>query len=75
MPLPPPFREDWIAPGSDDPPLTREGWELLTLLASTFNAGLDEVGGPRWREVLGAEAAAAGGAAATLVTAEGAYAA
>lgn len=53
VPLPPPYRDDWVAPGPHKPPLTREAWEFFTLLASTFNSGLEEVGGPRWREVLG----------------------
>ena len=65
MPLPPPWEPGlFIGPGDHKPPLTKEQHELLTLLADTFNKGLEEVGGKWFREVLGAEAQAGGGAAA-----------
>lgn len=62
VPLPPPWSDGaFVTPsgkaGPDGAPTSKEDWELLRLEAATFNAGLEEVGGPRWREVLGAETA------------------
>ncbi len=54
VPLPPPWQPGlFIGPGEHKPPLSKEQHDLFTLLADTFNKGLQEVGGKRFREVLG----------------------
>ncbi|PRW57732.1 hypothetical protein C2E21_3449 isoform A [Chlorella sorokiniana] len=54
VPLPPPWQPGLlIGPGDNKPPLSKEQHELFTLLAETFNRGLEEVGGKNFREVLG----------------------
>lgn len=73
MPLPPPWEPGlFIGPGENKPPLSQEQHALFTLLADTFNKGLEEVGGKRFRKVLGPGAEPArelGAAAATAAAA------
>ena len=56
VPLPPPFQEGWTTPSAAAPAgrsTTRGQYDMMVLLAETMNRGIEEVGGPRWREVLG----------------------
>lgn len=57
VPLPPPFEEGaWTTPSAAAPAgrsTTRAVHGVLVLLAETLNRGIEEVGGARWREVLG----------------------
>lgn len=61
--LPPPWRPGWLTPsgrvGPKGAPTSKEDYDLILLEVQTFNAGLQEVGASRWKEVLGLEAAAA----------------
>ena len=85
VPLPPPWQPGaFIGAGEHKPPLSKDQYDLFTLLADTFNKGLKEVGGKHFREVLGpdsepareiappaAVAAAAAAAAAAATTGVG----
>ena len=57
VPLPPPFQEGaWTTPSAAAPAgrnTTRALYDMMVLLAETMNRGIEEVGGARWREVLG----------------------
>lgn len=64
--MPPPLEEGFTVPGPDVKPpgrnATQADIDFFTQLATTFNQGLEEVGGAKWREVLGREAVAAAAA-------------
>lgn len=55
IPLPPPYQEGWTTPTAAAPegrPVTRALHDVIRLLVETMNAGIQEVGGARWRTVL-----------------------
>lgn len=64
VPLPPPWADGrYKTPsgrvGPQGAPTSLEDYNLIKFEAQLFNNGLKEMGGRRWKEVLGAEAAAA----------------
>lgn len=61
VPMPPPFQPDvWTRRWERNPhagPFTRQLYDAIVQMVTAINAGIDEVGGANWKEVLGRRAA------------------
>ncbi|KAL4442745.1 hypothetical protein ABPG77_006739 [Micractinium sp. CCAP 211/92] len=64
VPMPPPFQPDvWTRRWERNPnagPFTRQLHEAIVQMVTAINAGINEVGGASWKEVLGTRAAQRG---------------
>lgn len=53
FPLPPPWKEGALGYKPKLKPVTKQLYDAVVLFIQTYNAGIQEVGGANWKEVLG----------------------